>query len=837
MNKNTINTRVIIITFAIFLLFILYYFLTMNQQLDLYDFSKDEKDWIKEANNVYTIHINESYLSNHDNLKLISQQLKSDLNLNVVFKYDASLSKDHLQWPMATYSSGSQIIEQPYQGDYIFSQALTFEAFTQESTWIYFECLEPLNDIFYKWMQYQFENGTVDLWIEKSNQRDLMTFYEEQDMILDQDSMTVGLYEIPPYTYFYKGRIYGLVPSLLKDFSRALNLEIQYIIGEREKLLSEYKAGKIDLIFTVNESGQIDIQADPFVIVSSNNSIFSDKTINQYTMTSSIAVDDLIDYEAILNRLEDDTILEYLMTKSFYEYAMSHLYTDPLYLNALTENYVFYGFSTNGQIKELMIEYLSYRNISRIMADSLNEIPNEKSARERLNVLYILIAIVCIGLLIFTIIRIVLSVNERQRLNYLFKHDQLTYLPNTYGFTDLLGNHLTTGIMILIDLRHFKLTNDLYGHDSGDRILVEWANMLNKTKNIVASRTAANQFMIYANTEHPEKILSILFDLFDDYKLHHDYANKLNISGCYLNVSDFKEEMITLKKYLESAMHFAKSNNIVHEWVLFDNTLYQAYLKEEEMVIAIEEALDNQGFTLFYQPQTELYKESTMGAEVLVRWFHKDKGTIYPDQFLPVAEKHGLMRALDFYMIESACRQIKKWQDMHLPYMKISVNMSTYTFESPHMTDDLLKIVRESGIDTHWLALEITEETGLSDLYQAKSTMDLIKASGIRFALDDFGKGYSSLSYVETLPFDFLKIDKAFIDNIHTNDRNLQLYHLIVKLATLYDMKIIAEGVEYKEQLDIIKTYPDTIVQGYYYSKPLSLEDYHLRIEKQNDTT
>jgi len=163
--------------------------------------------------------------------------------------------------------------------------------------------------------------------------------------------------------------------------------------------------------------------------------------------------------------------------------------------------------------------------------------------------------------------------------------------------------------------------------------------------------------------------------------------------------------------------------------------------------------------------------------------------------------------------------------------MKISVNMSTYTFDSPGMTEELLEIISNSNIDTTWFALEITEESGLANIKQAQAIMNDIKKHGIRFALDDFGKGYSSINYLEQLPFDFLKIDKAFVDHIHTSEKSKKLYGLITDLAKLYEMHIIAEGVEYKEQIDVIKHDLDTIIQGYYYSKPLTLDDFDKRIK------
>ncbi|MBN2797262.1 MAG: EAL domain-containing protein [Clostridia bacterium] len=842
MNKN-INTKGVLITFFIFIILFGLYVINMNVDYNPYHLTKDEINWIKTNPNYHNIYVEEGYFTRSSTLKNISALIKKELGLTVGFLYEEHLTQEMFSWPKAIYDNGSNQIQIPYNGDYLFDEGYTFVEYADIYDVIHFKAESPLDEILTKWLSYHGQIGTIDNWIHEQNNLDIQEHYTFQQSDFSLHTLKIGMFQLPPVSYIKDNKIYGVSPILLRQWASLLGFNLEFISGEPDKLLELFNQKEIDVLLTVNDKNSILFFEENYLVTSNYDPDFRINTLmlpdEIYYPNQNLLMNTNTTYEEILERLNKNHVTLYL-TESFYEFSSSKLDVPSLYINKISTATLSYGFLIQPELqnyKNSLEELIIYENPSRLLRQSMLAMLDEKESHQKLIILLIVLLCIGLSLLITYSVRYILNLNERKRLNYLFKHDQLTYLPNTYGFTERLKKeNLSYGVMILIDLRHFKLTNDLYGHDKGDRILIEWANLLTQLKDVIPSRTDSNQFMLYSSRTDYKSLLDDLFKSFDAYKSNNDFADKINISGCYLYTKDFKPDVLLIKKYLESAMHYAKNNNIIHQWVLFDDGLYQAYVKEEEMVIDIEEALANENFTLFYQPQTELYAEKTIGAEVLIRWFHKEKGTIFPDQFLSVAEKHGLMRDLDFYMIRKACEQIKIWQRLNMPYMKISVNMSTYTFESQNMAEDLLELIKKADIDTHWLALEITEESGFSDLKKASEIMKHIKTSGVRFALDDFGKGYSSLSYLEELPFDFLKIDKAFVDHIHHQEKSVQLYHLIAKLAQLYDMTIIAEGVEYKEQIEVIKAYPDTIIQGYYYSKPLSLEDYMKRIETQNDT-
>ncbi|MCH4890053.1 EAL domain-containing protein [Acidaminobacter sp. JC074] len=704
-------------------------------------------------------------------------------------------------------------ISMPYIGDYLPDSGLYFNGFDSiESPGLYIsqEDYKEFIPIF----EHYLNTGLIDKWIDDYNDQYL------EMAPFNQDEIKVGIISMPPISYIYNNRLYGLSIALINKYGELNKSQIVYITGEKDKLYTMLDEGEIDLLVSDEKLGAcLEFYSEPLVIASHDHSDYLES----------------FNYDDQLNTLDDihnQTGKYYQIPRSLYLFSQSHLDSKVLYLNHITENKQHYYISGQIDLLDSLENFTIQLPMERLYRLSLYDIPKEREAMETRSLIVQLILAGLFIIAIYIIMKLILSQNEKRRLNYLFKHDQLTYLPNNYGLKKLF-NPSSQGAFLLIDIKRFKLINDLYGYEVGDQILIEMAHMLDQiSDSLIVGRTSGNQFTCIALNDY-ESYFNKITEAFESLKEGNYRTRKLSLSLSYVEYPKYTSSFDTLIQYLESVMYFVKKNNITNEWTAFDDDIYKHYLNEQELAIEIQTALEKNDFMLFYQPQTELYHEKTIGAEVLVRWVHKERGPIYPDQFLGVAERNGLMRKLDMYMIKNACKQIKLWQDQGLPKMKISVNMSTYTFDSPGMTVELLDIISKSEIDTSWFALEITEESGLSNIKQAKDIMKDIKNHGIRFALDDFGKGYSSINYLDQLPFDFLKIDKAFVDHIHTSDKSKKLYHLIANLAKLYNMHIIAEGVEYEDQINIIRHDLDTIIQGYYYSKPLTLEDFDARIKNQ----
>lgn len=878
--------RKLVAVFAIIIILALIVFIWSDSYISKsFELSKDERQIIRDFKSTLQISMTEHYIFTPENLETLAKRIQEDTGLHVVFKTVEDAVTPLIKFPSGIYGSPNllyhldigyltgdyqsidarnykmieyprrdlmmnaltkgdiQGILLPYAGDYLYDEELSLISYSEENpATVSFETdAKAFEPIIVKLFRTYQRDGLFESYKNDVNQARLDASGLVWPDMSDID-LNVGIIQQPSTAYIKDKNVYGLSVVLIKQLAELMNYHVVFTVGEYDKIKSLYTDGTLDLIISHKAiTSSLNFFREPFVVVSKTDTDFhEDAYFDLQNVISYYDVQLPFDYRLIPNYDDFITSLEqsddyFVMPLSFYQLTQEKLDLPDLYVNNTLDQSMSYYFTGDTTLLSHMEKLLQYVDEKRLLVLSQRTIPDERAIKTK-SVIFITVGIILgIILFIYLMFRIILSINERQRLNYLFKYDQLTYLPNINGMRNLFASKsFKNGALALIDLRHFKLVNDTYGTEIGDQILIELTTHFKAIHpNLFVGRTSGDQFMFIIHQENYKIILDTILSTFMTYKHSVGHAAKLNISSCYVDMNVFGHDFETLNKYLESCMHYAKSESITNRWVEFDESLYASYLDEQELVIEIERALQDDQFQLFYQPQTELRQEKTIGAEVLIRWHHESRGPIYPDQFLGVAERNGLMKQIDMYMIKKACQQIKTWQDLGYDKMKISVNMSTYTFENKNMTDELLKIVQASGIDTTWFALEITEESGLSNLEKAKFIMDQIKAHGIRFALDDFGKGYSSISYLEKLPFDFLKIDKAFVDYIHTDAQSRALYGLITDLAKLYDMHIIAEGVEYPEQIEVIKKDIDTIIQGYYYSKPLNVEDFENRIKNQ----
>ena len=698
--------------------------------------------------------------------------------------------------------------------------------------------------------KYYIELNIEDLQNEKINsylKKNILTKIREEDkeIINKKDKLVVGIEECPPISYYDNSNIYGLSIGYVNLLGKMLDIPIEYIIGESDELYKLYLENKVDYLFLKNESYEglksLTFYNDRFLLVSS---IHHEIVENIYTIKNKVGyygnikniendknVVMITSFDSLVKSIDDKSIDYYIISESLYDFLNSHK-TVSLFINKIIDEKSHYEFICKNQIyKKLMDNVILISDTNYLYTKSLNSIEKDKNTKNYAIAISTLILFV---LIIYVVIKIVLNVNEKKRLNYLFNHDQLTYLLNSYGMEKLFNKKYKeneNGLLIILTINKFQLLTDRLGSNKLDLLLIELGNEFKLlSKNAYIGRTSANEFtFLLFNSNNIAFIEKILLTI-NNYKNESIYK-ELFVSISYVQFPKFSDEYEVLVKYGHSALynHGNELNNVIVE---FDEKVYAKYLDEEMLVNEIKAGILNSDFLLYYQPQIDLNSGVAIGAEVLIRWEHKERGFIYPNQFLPIAEKNNLMRSLDFYMIKNVCSQIKFWQDNNYKKMKISVNMTSSTFESENMIADVLQVLKETKIDTSWLVIEITEESGLSDMNNAKILMNAIKKTGIRFALDDFGTGYSSLSYLDELPFDFLKIDKAFIDNIQLDERAYALYNVIVNLAKLFNMEIIAEGVECIEQLDIIKENKNIVIQGYYYSKPLKLEDFEKYLQK-----
>jgi diguanylate cyclase (GGDEF)-like protein/PAS domain S-box-containing protein len=418
-----------------------------------------------------------------------------------------------------------------------------------------------------------------------------------------------------------------------------------------------------------------------------------------------------------------------------------------------------------------------------------------------------------------------------QQLLYQATHDSLTSLPNR----SLLYDRINESIKIakrhryligicLFDLNRFKGINDSLGHEAGDMLLQMVAKrmqgIIRETDTL--ARLGGDEFVLLVTELNDQsEMVSIIercLSIFNEpFKVYHHMIS----TSASMGISVFPTHGSTsqeLLKYADAAMYYAKGEG--HKGYKF----YGPYMTDKAVEILdlendLHAAIQNEQFRLFYQPIIDLEKGSIQGAEALLRWMHPTKGIISPDQFIPLAEETGLILPIGSWVLKEVVSQVKIWEQAGLLPLVLSFNVSTLQFKDANFLPEIETTVEAHKINPHFLQIEITETGLMSNVAMFSNTLEWLKIKGIALAVDDFGTGYSNLSYLTVLPLNKLKIDKSFIQDSSEKGRNIALS--ILALAKKLNLKVVAEGVETKEQIDFLKQNQCDEVQGYYFSKPV----------------
>ncbi|WP_125152206.1 putative bifunctional diguanylate cyclase/phosphodiesterase [Clostridium rectalis] len=263
-----------------------------------------------------------------------------------------------------------------------------------------------------------------------------------------------------------------------------------------------------------------------------------------------------------------------------------------------------------------------------------------------------------------------------------------------------------------------------------------------------------------------------------------------------------------------------------------ENLNYNEELREIKIEKNLRDAIIKEELELYYQPQIDISTGKICSMEALVRWNSKELGIIPPSEFIKIAEKTGLINEMGEWILLTACKQNKIWKEKGYNYNYMAVNISAIQLEKEDFVTQIKNALDNSKLRPENLELEITENILMDSLKCNIETLKKLKKMGVRIALDDFGKGYSSLNYLRILPMDTLKIDKCFIDNICYNENEKAIIKCIIELATILNLDVVAEGVEYRQQLDVLKNLNCFKIQGYYFSKPLKKDDMEAMLDK-----
>ncbi len=429
-------------------------------------------------------------------------------------------------------------------------------------------------------------------------------------------------------------------------------------------------------------------------------------------------------------------------------------------------------------------------------------------------------------------------------------YDSLTGLPNRKLFLDYLGKSVSQAkrenkslVLLVIGLDRFQQVNESLGVYLGDQILQIVADRLNsivRNSDVVGrvdastvvedtARIGGDEFSIVVHGVNSVTDATVITD-----RVLSEIKQPISLDGedvyltASIGISVFPEDGIevgTLLKRAGSAKDFAKKRG---------RDRYQYYSNEMEahsralmkMATDLRTALENDQFELHYQPKVDIRRKRVMGMECLIRWQHPDFGFISPEKFIPVAEEAGLIVAIGDWVMREACHRTSEWHAMGYESLKVSVNVSANQFLEPDFKSKVVACLESSGMNPNNLVLEITESMLMGDVDQLASLLHDIKKLGVSFSLDDFGTGYSSLSYLKKFPIDELKIDRSFLMDVPGNEDDNSIAIAIIAMAHSLGQKVVAEGVEKIEQVKFLNHYKCDVIQGYFFSKPLSKDNF-----------
>lgn len=431
-----------------------------------------------------------------------------------------------------------------------------------------------------------------------------------------------------------------------------------------------------------------------------------------------------------------------------------------------------------------------------------------------------------------------------EKLEHLAHYDALTGLANR----SLLNAHIKQTIklslrnewqfaLVFLDLDHFKEVNDSLGHNAGDHLLIEVASRLQNCvrESDLVARPGGDEFVIlFTNVSEVSAISAMLTKIktslaqpfmLEGYEI---FAN--SSMGVCLYPHD-GEEPETLLRNADSAMYKAKKEGR-NNWEFYSKDMNRQMRHRLQMSGNLRRAVEEGQFNLIYQPQVDLKTDEVVGAEALIRWEHPELGTIGPDNFITLAEETGIIEEIGIWVLREACRQLCLWGDdgLHLP--RISVNVSARQFKSQQFVDHVKGSIKETGIDPRCLELEITESLFLQQSSTLQADMHQLHSLGVGFSIDDFGTGFSSLSYLKRFPISNVKIDRSFICNIPNNKDNMAITNTIIHMADNLDMRVIAEGVETVEQLTYLRENGCDEVQGYVIKRPVPGQEFETFLRK-----
>jgi diguanylate cyclase (GGDEF)-like protein len=426
------------------------------------------------------------------------------------------------------------------------------------------------------------------------------------------------------------------------------------------------------------------------------------------------------------------------------------------------------------------------------------------------------------------------------QMAHLAQHDVLTDLPNRFLLYDRIAQAIALArrqgrqvAVMFLDLDRFKSINDALGHGAGDQLLQSVATRLTACvrNSDTVCRQGGDEFVILlADIEQAEDVAlsaqKIFAALSLSYRIDHLDLHVTMSVGISVYPND-GQDADSLIKSADTAMYHAKQGGR-NNYLFFEPQMNVLADERHSIEGGLRQALERQELILYYQPKIHLETGAISGVEALIRWQHPQRGLILPEQFIWIAEECGLIVPIGAWVLRAACEQAQAWLEAGLPPIAMAVNISAVQFRHKDFLPSLAQILKETGLSSHYLELELTESVLMQDADSTASVLQALKTMGVRLAIDDFGTGYSSLSYLKRFPIDTLKIDQSFMRDIThatSNSDDAAIVAAVLGMGKSLNHRVIAEGVETREQLAFLQAQGCSEGQGYYFGRPMIADD------------
>ncbi|MCC5880955.1 MAG: EAL domain-containing protein [Idiomarina sp.] len=441
-----------------------------------------------------------------------------------------------------------------------------------------------------------------------------------------------------------------------------------------------------------------------------------------------------------------------------------------------------------------------------------------------------------------TNIDLYVEIEERERVEkrmaYLAEHDWLTDLANRNALMERLEeffqhaaqNKCQVGALF-IDLDNFKEANDALGHSVGDQLLKRVASRLHKLapQHSCLARMGGDEYVLaIANIKDIDELKGYadkVLDALDTHFYVDDYEMFISASiGVALGQPgiDSAENLI---RNADTALYRAKESGR-NSYHVYSEILHRELNQRMELMKRLRYAVEHQKLAVFYQPKVDMHSRRIIGAEALVRWIDEDGSIIGPDKFIPIAEDTGLIIPISEFVLKTACKQLAAWHSLGFNELTMAVNLSGKQLQSPDLVSQIMSVVNDTGIPASHLELELTEQVFIENIQSHTNFMHAIRERGISLAIDDFGVGYSSLSYLKHFPVTALKIDRSFVQDLPHDKDDATLTQTIINLAKSLDIGLVAEGVETEAQVEFLLDRECTVGQGYLFSRPIPADEF-----------